>query len=158
MMPDDTESRATETDTLALRLWLRMIACTRRIESRVSSQLRTRNTTLARFDFLAQLERVPHGLRMTDISRRMMVTAGNITRLADQLIAEGLITRATAPDDRRASIVELTPAGRATFAALSADHEVWIRTMFAGLEEGERRTLFTVLARLKEHLDADQTA
>ena len=68
------------------------------------------DTTLPRFDFLSQLERSPDGLRMTEISQRMMVTGGNITRIADQLLAEGLITRTTAPGDRRAAIVQLTAA------------------------------------------------
>ena len=154
MMTIDTESRTTEADHLSLRLWLRMIACTKRIGGRVSTELRAHGTTLARFDFLAQLGRSPDGLRMTDVSRRMMVTAGNITRLADQLIVEGLITREPAPGDRRATIVRLTPAGRASFDAMASHHEIWIAELFGGLDETQRRTLFTILGTLKEHLSS----
>ena len=101
MLTVDTESRTTEADHLAIRLWLRMLACTNRVGQRVSANLRDSfGTTLPRFDFLSQLQRFPAGLRMTEISRRMMVTAGNITRLADQLEAEGLITRAPAANRR----------------------------------------------------------
>ena len=107
-----------------MRLWLRLLACTNLIERRVSGRLRESfDTTLPRFDFLSQLERSPAGLRMSEISQRMMVTGGNITRIADGLLAEGLITRTVAPGDRRASIVRLTAAGRRAFAEMARRHE-----------------------------------
>lgn len=159
MLSFDTESRTTEADHLAIRLWLRMLACTNLVGRRVSAGLRDSfSTTLPRFDFLSQLQRSPGGLRMTEISRRMMVTAGNITRLADQLAAEGLITRAPSPDDRRVAIVQLTDAGRRAFDAMAREHEVWIVTMFGGLSENERRTLFALLGRLKTHLNDEGPA
>jgi DNA-binding MarR family transcriptional regulator len=151
----DTESRATHDDHLSVRVWLRLLACTNLVEGRVSSRLRdTCDTTLPRFDFLSQLERNPAGLRMTAISQRMMVTGGNITRIADQLLAEGLITRSVAPGDRRASIVKLSAAGRRAFAEMARRHEGWIVEMFAGLSEAERNQLYAVLAKLKRHLNA----
>jgi DNA-binding MarR family transcriptional regulator len=151
----DSESRATRDDHLSIRLWLRMLACTNTVEGRVASRLRDDfDTTLPRFDFLSQLERNPGGLRMTEISKRMMVTGGNVTRIADQLLAEGLITRAVAPDDRRASIVKLSAAGRRAFGEMARRHEGWIVEMFAGLAESERNALYTLLAKLKRHLNA----
>ncbi len=154
----DAESRASEADHLSVRLWLRLLACTTLIERRVSAGLREGfDTTLPRFDFLSQLERSPAGLRMTEISQRMMVTGGNITRIADGLLAEGLITRSAAPGDRRASVVRLTPAGRSTFAAMARRHESWIVAMFGGLHESERGELYALLAKLKRHLTARES-
>ncbi|GAC1575846.1 MAG: MarR family transcriptional regulator [Candidatus Elarobacter sp.] len=154
----DTESRATGNDHLSIRVWLRLLACTNTIETRVSTRLReTCDTTLPRFDFLSQLERSPGGLRMNEISKRMMVTGGNVTRLASQLQAEGLITRAVARDDRRASIVRLTAAGRRAFAEMARRHEAWIVAMFRGLDEAERSRLYGLLAKLKRHLNADES-
>lgn len=151
--PVDTESRAGEGDHLSVRLWLRLLACTNLIERRVSGDLRAQfDTTLPRFDFLSQLERSPGGLRMSEISRRMMVTAGNITRIADGLLAEGLITRKTEPGDRRASVVRLTAAGRRAFAEMARRHEDWIVETFAGLNARERDQLYALLAKLKRHL------
>jgi DNA-binding MarR family transcriptional regulator len=151
----DSESRATHDDHLSVRVWLRLLACTNLVEGRVSSRLRDDfDTTLPRFDFLSQLERNPGGLRMTEISKRMMVTGGNITRIADQLLAEGLITRTVAPGDRRASIVKLSAAGRRAFGEMARRHEDWIVAMFAGLPEPERMQLYTLLAKLKRHLNA----
>jgi DNA-binding MarR family transcriptional regulator len=151
----DTESRATHDDHLSVRVWLRLLTCTTLVEGRVSSLLRDDfDTTLPRFDFLSQLERNPAGLRMTEISQRMMVTGGNITRIADQLLVEGLITRSVAPGDRRASVVKLSAAGRRAFAEMARRHEEWIVEMFAGLAEAERNQLYALLAKLKRHLNA----
>ncbi len=154
-MVADTESRATHDDHLSVRVWLRLLTCTNLVEGRVSSRLRDDfDTTLPRFDFLSQLERNPGGLRMTEISNRMMVTGGNVTRIADQLLGEGLITRTVAPGDRRAAIVKLSAAGRRAFAEMARRHEGWIVAMFAGLSETDRAQLYALLAKLKRHLNA----
>ena len=151
----DAESRATHDDHLSVRVWLRLLACTNLVESRVAGRLREQfETTLPRFDFLSQLERNPAGLRMNEVSKRMMVTGGNVTRIADQLLAEGLITRTVAPDDRRAAIVKLSAAGRRAFAEMAREHEGWIVEMFAGLGAADRDRLYANLAKLKRHLNA----
>jgi DNA-binding MarR family transcriptional regulator len=151
----DLESRTTHDDHLSVRVWLRLLACTNLVEGRIAGKLREAfDTTLPRFDFLSQLERNPAGLRMTEISKRMMVTGGNITRIADQLLGEGLISRTVAPGDRRASIVRLTAAGRRAFAEMARRHENWIVELFGGLSETERTQLYALLAKLKRHLNA----
>ena len=151
----DTESRATHDDHLSVRVWLRLLACTNLVERRVAGRLREEfATTLPRFDFLSQLERNPTGLRMNEVSKRMMVTGGNVTRIADQLLAEGVITRTVAPDDRRAAIVKLSAAGRRAFAEMAREHEGWIVEMFAALAAADRDRLYAILAKLKRHLNA----
>ena len=152
----DLESRATHDDHLSVRVWLRLLACTNLVEGRVASALRDAfDTTLPRFDFLSQLERNPAGLRMTEISQRMMVSGANVTRIAEQLLAEGAITRAVAPGDRRASIVKLSAAGRRAFSEMARRHEEWIVAMFGALAEAERTQLYALLAKLKRHLNAE---
>ncbi|HEY0614710.1 MAG TPA: MarR family transcriptional regulator [Candidatus Elarobacter sp.] len=156
--PVDVESRLTHDDHLSVRVWLRLLSCTNLVETRVAARLRDDfETTLPRFDFLSQLERHPAGLRMTEISKRMMVTGGNVTRIADQLLTEGLITRSVAPGDRRASIVKLSAAGRRAFAEMARRHEDWIVAMFAALAEAERTQLYALLAKLKRHLNAAES-
>ena len=103
----DPESRLADDDHDSLRLWLRLLTCTLMIEKRIRSQLREQfATTLPRFDLMAQLERHPDGLRMGELSQRLMVTGGNVTGLVDQLVAEGLVTRAATSRDRRALVVQ----------------------------------------------------
>src|SRR6218665_913736 len=107
----------------ALRLWLRMLTCTQLIEKQVRSLLRTQfDTTLPRFDLMAQLERVPDGMKMKDLSRPMMVTTG----ITDQLVAEGRVERLDLQGDRRAWFVRLTPRGRRQFMVMARQHEQWI--------------------------------
>ncbi|HKW44826.1 MAG TPA: MarR family transcriptional regulator [Candidatus Eremiobacteraceae bacterium] len=152
-MTVDSETRATTEDHRALRLWLRLLACSNLVESTVRSRLRTRfATTLPRFDFMAQLERCPGGLSMGDISRRMMVSGGNITAIADQLEGEGLVARSTAPHDRRAQRVRLTTAGKRAFREMARAHEGWIVTLFDGLGARGQTECYELLATLKAHL------
>jgi len=149
----DSETRATSDDHQALRLWLRMLACANLIEAEARSRLRTHfDTTLPRFDLMAQLERCPQGLKMGDLSKRMMVTGGNVTGITDQLVAEGLVVRGDNPEDRRAYIVKLTPRGRREFKKMAIAHEQWIVELFGGLEDAERGQLLNLLAKLKGHL------
>jgi DNA-binding MarR family transcriptional regulator len=136
----------------ALRLWLRMLTCTQLIETQVRTHLRDQfETTLPRFDLMAQLERSPEGLKMNELSRRMMVTGGNVTGITDQLVAEGLVERAEVPGDRRAFRVKLTPKGRLQFIEMAHQHEAWIVEAFGGLTEKEITTLHRLLGKVKEH-------
>ena len=149
----DTETRATAQDHHALRLWLRLLACTNLIEGHIRSRLRSQfETTLPRFDLMAQLERSPEGLKMGELSKRMMVTGGNVTGITDQLVSEGLVVREDNPGDRRAYIVKLTPKGRETFSRMAAEHEKWIIEFFAGMKDLDRHQLLGLLAGLKSHM------
>lgn len=149
----DAETRATGDDHEALRLWLRLYACTNLIETRVRRRLQSKfNTTLPRFDLMAQLYRAREGLRMNELSNRLMVTGGNVTGLTDSLQAEGLVVREADGDDRRALRVKLTREGRRVFRAMAAEHERWIVEMFEGLSAREARLLGGQLKKLKDHI------
>ena len=77
----DMEVRAHEDHHASLRLWLRLLSCSTRIEDTIRQRLREQfGITLPRFDLMAQLEREPSGLTMGELSRRMMVTGGKIGR------------------------------------------------------------------------------
>jgi DNA-binding MarR family transcriptional regulator len=145
----DRETISRVDDHRALRIWLRLLTCTQLVERHVRSRLRERfNTTLPRFDLMAQLERHPEGLKMNALSRLLMVTGGNITAIVDQLEKEGLVERLDDPD-RRAWLVRLTAAGRRTFAEMAREHEAWVVELFAGLSRREHADLLKLLARLK---------
>ncbi|MEO8859569.1 MAG: MarR family transcriptional regulator, partial [Burkholderiaceae bacterium] len=103
-----------------LRLWLRMLTCTQLVEKQVRGELRAQfDTTLPRFDLMAQLERTRDGVKMNELSRRMMVTGGNVTGITDQLAAEDLVERIAVPGDRRAYRVRLTNRGRKLFSDMA---------------------------------------
>jgi DNA-binding MarR family transcriptional regulator len=137
-----------------LRLWLRMLSCARLIEAEIRRRLRARfDTTLPRFDFLAQLERA-EGLTPGEISRRMMVTGGNVTGLAARLEEEGLIERRAVQEDRRAVTLRLTPQGRREFARQSAAHEEWVAELLGGLSTTDRASLLRLLDRTRRSVRA----
>lgn len=146
----DTETRATSEHASDLRLWLRTLACTNLIENNIRSRLRAEfDITLPRFDLMSQLERSPQGLKMGELSKRMMVTGGNVTGITDQLVSEGLVVREDSPKDRRAYIVKLTPEGRRSFRKMAEAHERWVLELFGGMEEKQRDQLYELLALLK---------
>lgn len=148
----DLEARAHSEHPDELRLWLRMLTCTQLVEREIRTGLREQwGSTLPRFDLMAQLERAPEGLRMNELSRRMMVTGGNVTGITDQLEGEGLVERVEVEGDRRAFRVRLTSKGRRQFNAMAAAHENWIVEAFAGLDLQEVRTLHELLGKVKQH-------
>jgi len=148
----DMEARGHSEHPEALRLWLRLLTCTQLIEKQVRAELRERfDTTLPRFDLMAQLERSQDGLKMKELSRRMMVTGGNITGITDQLVSEGLVERLAVAGDRRAFRVRLTARGRKTFSDMAHQHEGWIVEAFGGLTARERDALHQLLGKVKQH-------
>ena len=107
-------------------------------------------TTLPRFDLMAQLERAPQGLKMNELSRRMMVTGGNVTTIVDQLEREQLVVRNPLPGDRRAFRVCLTPAGRKSFERMASAHEAWVVELLLPLNERQQAQLHKLLGILKQ--------
>ena len=147
------EARVASGDHLAVRTWLRLLACSTQVEQEIRSRLRRRfGTTLARFDYLAQLERHPDGLRMSALSRYLMVTGGNVTGLTNQLEAEGQVERVADPEDGRSWRVRLTPQGRRDFHAMATEHEAWLTDLFDGFDPRLQQQLYDLLGRMRVHL------
>ena len=135
---------------MELRLWLRLLATANLVEVEVRQRLREQfGTTLPRFDLLAQLERVEDGLLLGELSRRMMVSNGNVTGLVERLAQSGLIERNVSAADRRAVRVRLTEKGRHAFAEMAAAHADWIAELFGDLSENEQEALWSRLKTLK---------
>lgn len=148
----DMEARGHSEHPQALRLWLRMLTLTQLVEKQVRIHLREQfETTLPRFDLMAQLERNPDGLKMNELSRRMMVSGGNVTGITDQLVAEGLVERVQVEGDRRAYRVRLTPRGHSLFGEMALQHEDWIVNAFEGLSPTEVEALHHLLGKVKAH-------
>ncbi len=136
-----------------LRLWLRLLSCTNLLSAEIRKNLRTEfDVTLPRFDLMAQLYREPDGLRLSELSKRMMVTNGNLTGLVDRLASEGLVLRDTDASDRRAAIVTLSAEGKALFKRMAAAHDQWIAQLFQGLDAPTLGRLIEDLQSLKTSL------
>ena len=141
---------------IELRLWLKMLSCANLVTADIRRNLRTDfDVTLPRFDLMAQLYREPEGLRLGELSRRMMVTNGNITGLVDHLASEGLILRETTPGDRRVSVVRLSPAGREIFGQMAERHESWIHRLFGDIDRASILRLIDELDKVKRSVRAN---
>lgn len=151
--PIDAESKVRESPQYhraELRLWLRLLTCANLIEGKIRKRLREEfDTTLPRFDLMAQLERSPDGILLGELSRRMMVSNGNVTGLVDRLVQEDLIERQVSETDRRAVRVRLTAKGRSVFATMAEAHGNWIAEMLGELAPTEQEALWNQLGDLK---------
>jgi DNA-binding MarR family transcriptional regulator len=149
----DAESKLAEAtvDTKAdLRLWLRLLTCTTLIEGEIRRRLRKQfDETLPRFDLMAQLERVEDGMTLGEVSKRMMVSAGNVTSLVERLVRVGYVERRTAPNDRRSQLIRLTRNGRRAFGLMAAAHQAWVAELLGDLRKRDMAAAMDELAKLK---------
>jgi DNA-binding MarR family transcriptional regulator len=136
-----------------LRLWIRLLRAARAIEIELRDRLRTQfSVTLPQFDVMATLARKEQGMSMTELSRMLMVSNGNVTGIIDRLAAEKLVLRQAPANDRRSYIVRLTPKGAAQFSIIAAAHEAWIDELLAGIGGAEAEALMEQLGSLSKRI------
>jgi DNA-binding MarR family transcriptional regulator len=135
-----------------LRLWIRLLRASRTIEAELRERLgKEFATTLPRFDVLAALYRVPDGMLMSDLSRFLLVSNGNVTGIVDRLVSEGLISRARRNGDRRTSIVRLTQRGKDFFRTMAAAHERWVGELLADVSKTDAQRLASMLKAFRSN-------
>ena len=141
-----------------LRLWIRLLRAARGIEGELRERLRKQfSITLPQFDVMAALARNESGMNMTELSRMLMVSNGNVTGIIDRLAADKLVLRQAPANDRRSYIVRLTPKGAAQFAIVAKAHEGWIDELLAGFGAAEAEELIQQLSGLAAgHRGGDQ--
>ena len=136
-----------------LRLWLRLLRATRAIEVELREKLRKKfAVTLPQFDVMATLARKEDGMSMTELSRMLMVSNGNVTGIIDRLAAEKLVLRQAPANDRRSYIVRLTPKGAAQFAVIAKAHEAWVDEMLSTVGVAGADGLILQLDNLATHV------
>lgn len=140
-----------------LRLWIRLLRASRSIEAELRDRLSKEfGTTLPRFDVMAALYRTPDGMLMSDLSRFLLVSNGNVTGIVDRLVSEGLVQRSRRNGDRRTSIVQLTRDGKDTFRAMAAAHERWVGELLAGVTKSDARQLTSMLKAFRSNWEGRQ--
>jgi len=146
----DTESKA------RLRLWIRLLRATRMVEGETRERFKREfNVTVPRFDVLAALYRKPAGMLMSEISRFLLVSNGNVTGIVDRLATDGFVVRAQRDGDRRTSFVRLTAKGRAAFADMSAAHETWIDKLLGNVTAREAEQLSAKLKSFRSDWESE---
>ena len=136
---------------LELRLWVRLLRTVRPIEIELRRRLERKfGVSLPKFDVLAALARKPSGMTMTEVSRFLMVSNGNVTGLIGRLVADGLVVRVADAEDRRATFVRLTQKGLRRFTAMAAAHARWLEEMLAGFDPQRSEALVGLLDELRD--------
>src|SRR6476646_3823677 len=85
------------------------------LESRVESRLAEVGLSLPKLAALHQLSQAGDSLPLGQLAERLSCVKSNVTQLVDRLEADGLVTRAADPSDRRSRLAVLTEAGKAAF-------------------------------------------
>jgi DNA-binding MarR family transcriptional regulator len=135
-----------------LRLWIRLLRASRIIEAELRERLKTEfDTTLPRFDVMAALYRTPEGMMMSDLSRFLLVSNGNVTGIVDRLVSEGLALRAQHNADRRTWIVRLTAKGKELFRTMAAVHERWVDELLGDVPKSDARRLTSMLKAFRSN-------
>ncbi|SDR02861.1 MarR family transcriptional regulator [Pseudovibrio sp. Tun.PSC04-5.I4] len=140
------EAPDTTDDKSRVRLWLRLLRASRAIEGELRERLRTTySVTLPRFDVMAALYREPEGMLMSQLSKYLMVSNGNVTGLIDRLTTDGLVQRTLRDGDRRTSVVLLTSVGRVDFEKMAKSHREWINELLSHFSPHEAEVLADTL-------------
>ena len=117
--------------------------------ARVDEVLRPFGLTFARYEALTLLWFSQHGsLPLSKVGQRLQVHPTSVTNTIDRLEAQGLAQRVPHPTDRRTTLAEITPKGRALAAEATAalNEAAFTET---GLSERELGELFRLLRKLR---------
>ena len=145
-----SEPRDSSRSKEAIRTWLRLMSCETVIEQQLRSLFRTNfSVTLPQFDVLSELERSARKMTMSELSRELMVSNGNVTGVIDRLEKNGFVTRTRAEHDRRIQYIELTPKGRSEFNDMARSHESWLDKMVSDLSPDDMASLQTLLLKAR---------
>jgi DNA-binding MarR family transcriptional regulator len=107
------------------------------------------------FDLMAALRRdgAPYELNPTQLMRATMLSSGGMTKRLDRMAEAGIVDRKPDPDDRRGTLVRLTPQGVATIDAAIETHIANEDRALRALKASERRTLDGLLRTLLGDLE-----
>jgi DNA-binding MarR family transcriptional regulator len=133
---------------LAVSTWLRLLHGYALIERELRRAV-AEHCTFPQFDVLSQLDRERDGLTFVELSRRLLVTAGNLTGIVDRLHEEGLVRRAVHPHDRRAFRLTLTPRGRRLVRRAQRRHHRVLAALLGEVSGRDLRVLRRLLDRLR---------
>ena len=152
---DISTSQSSPRSKEAIRTWLRLLSCEMVIEQRLRSMFRQDfSVTLPQFDVLSELERAGRKMTMSELSRELMVSNGNVTGVIDRLEKNGFVTRTRAEHDRRVQYIELTPEGRSAWEGMASSHERWLDEMMSDLSMTDMTDLQELLLKTRSSVSA----
>jgi DNA-binding MarR family transcriptional regulator len=118
------------------------------VESFVDEKLSAVGLSLPKLAALNRLVEAGESLPLGQLAERLACVKSNVTQLVDRLEADGLVSRAPDPGDRRSRLAVITPAGRDAYAQGSRIHREAERELFAALSDEESAALGGIIDKL----------
>ena len=115
------------------------------VDARLRSEF---NLPLTQFEPMSVIDRLGR-CRVQDIAAELGITTGGASKLIDRIESDGFCRRRPNPDDRRSSLLELTPAGRKLLRAAGKSFDDELERRLGGLSQGAVEQLVATLARLR---------
>ncbi len=131
----------------ALRMWVKLIRATTTFGKLTEEHIRTFGMTEPQFSVFECLGHLGP-LTLGELSRKQLVSGGNITCVIDNLEGEGLVERTRNPDDRRTIVARLTPKGEKMFGEIFHLHAAHVARLASVLTEQEQDDLSALLKKL----------
>ena len=119
------------------------------LETRVESKLSDVGLSIAKLAALHVLVRAGESIPLGQLAERLSCVKSNVTQLVDRLEADGLVSRAADPNDRRSRLAVLTAAGRKAYTKGSEIQSQVEKELFSALSTDESKTLHELLAKLE---------
>jgi len=145
-----------DSETFYLKLWLQLAKSSKAIEQEMEARFQKNfKQSMSRFDVMSQLYRcAPEWLPMGKLAKQLIASKGNITRLVDRMILEGLIDRRPSPEDRRIIQVGLTDKGHALFEKMAIAHADWAKSLLGNLDLAHGPELLELLVNVNRAFTA----
>jgi MarR family 2-MHQ and catechol resistance regulon transcriptional repressor len=132
---------------LALGLWVKLARATATLGKFSEENIRSFGLTEPQFGVLECLGHLGP-LMLGELSRKRLVSGGNITCVIDNLEKEGLVERQHVKADRRSIVAALTPKGKKLFDDVFQRHANRIAEIASVLNESEQEELSRLLKKL----------
>jgi DNA-binding MarR family transcriptional regulator len=129
-----------------------MFGCFKRMRRLVDLKLNTCSLSLSRTKLLSELSR-DGPLHQGTLATTFALAPRTVTELVDTLERDGLVERRTDPADRRARLVQLTPAGEQARAQADDIRKQIIDRVLGSLTETQRADLFSTLHLIEVEID-----
>lgn len=135
-------------DPLAHRALDGLLRAEAAVRRRLSADLEREGLSAAGFSVLVVLTTAGGELELRTLRRRLETSKANATEIVTTLANRGLVTRHRLAHDRRAAAVAITSHGQEIVDRLFPEHAERVAETFAMLDEGEKRKLAELCAKL----------
>ena len=119
------------------------------INNEISSYLNNFKLTPAKFNVLMTIKHhgSPEGVSQVEISKRLIVTASNMTRLLDKLEKEKLINRSAQEGDRRVNIIQISEKGSSLLDKAWPGYIERLKDLINKLDQNDQKLISSLLIK-----------